>query len=358
MKRSRAACARGHEAEEDAGRERRAPRRRRGPGRPRRLRRSAACRRARCSSAPTRPTCRGSRRAPPPTSASSTLSVSNCRMMRIRSAPSARRTAISRAASRRARQQQVGDVDARDEQHEADRALQHEQRRLHAADALLVQRHRVDALAGVRFRDAPAASRFASAVEPRPRLLDATRRRAAGRTCGRPPSCATGWPDSAAAAATSRRRDAATGVKPAGMTPMISWLSPLIGIDRPIDRASPPKRRVHSAWLRTTTRGAFGMSSDWRNARPSAGATPSTSKYSCVTCSPSNDSGIRRRRRRSRSSRGCCVRLRRRRSAPSSRSAATAPSTPSPARRARAGPATRSPAGRHRDRAAAAAAAR
>ena len=56
------------------------------------------------------------RPAMPPTSESSTLSVSSCRTSRPRLAPSASRTASSR---RRAapRQQQVGDVRARDQQH-------------------------------------------------------------------------------------------------------------------------------------------------------------------------------------------------------------------------------------------------
>ena len=104
------------------------------------------------------------------------------------------------------------------------------------ADALLLQRHRIDTLAGVD-SGMRLLQLLREDVQPRARLLDASRRRAAARTCGRPPSCATGWPGSAAAAATSRRRRCSTGVKPAGMTPMISWLSPLIAIDRPIDRA-------------------------------------------------------------------------------------------------------------------------
>ena len=57
--------------------------------------------------------------------ASSTLSTSSCRTMRQRVAPSETRIAISRARAV-ARQQQVGDVGARDEQHEADGAHQRE----------------------------------------------------------------------------------------------------------------------------------------------------------------------------------------------------------------------------------------
>ena len=50
--------------------------------------------------------------------ASIRLSVSNWRTRRMRCAPSACRTANSRAPRRRARQQQVGDIGARDQQHQ------------------------------------------------------------------------------------------------------------------------------------------------------------------------------------------------------------------------------------------------
>jgi hypothetical protein len=48
------------------------------------------------------------------------------------------------------------------------------------------------------------------------------------------------------------------------MTPMTSWLSPLIVSERPITARSPPKRRIHRPWLSSTTRGALGTSSSSR----------------------------------------------------------------------------------------------
>ena len=60
--------------------------------------------------------------ATPPPAASSVLSVSICRTRRPRLAPSARRTAVSRCRAGGARQQQAGDVRARDQQHDADDA--------------------------------------------------------------------------------------------------------------------------------------------------------------------------------------------------------------------------------------------
>ena len=68
---------------------------------------------------------------PPLMKASSRLSTINWRTMRHLVAPSATRTAISRDRMRRARQQQVGDVRAGDEQHERDGA---HQRPEHGAD--------------------------------------------------------------------------------------------------------------------------------------------------------------------------------------------------------------------------------
>ena len=87
----------------------------------------------------------------PPISDSSRLSVRSWRMMRTRSAPSARRTAISRRRAGRARQQQIRDVHAGDEQHEPDGAQQHQQRPpSRRADLLFLERNRVDALAAIR----------------------------------------------------------------------------------------------------------------------------------------------------------------------------------------------------------------
>ena len=75
---------------------------------------------------------------------------------RARRAP---RTRFCRAE--RARQQQVGHVGARDQQHEADGAEQDEQRPPHVADHLLVQRHDAEGEAAIRridIRDARGAA--------------------------------------------------------------------------------------------------------------------------------------------------------------------------------------------------------
>ena len=55
--------------------------------------------------------------------------------------------------------------------------------------------------------------------------------------------------------------------------------------------ASPPKRSRQKLWLSMATRCAPGVSSSAWNTRPSAGATPSTSKKLCVTRRPSIFSG-------------------------------------------------------------------
>ena len=68
------------------------------------------------------------------------LSVRSCWTIAPRLAPSAVRSAISLRRDRRARQQQVGDVRARDQQHEADGAEQHEQGAAGVADDLVLQR--------------------------------------------------------------------------------------------------------------------------------------------------------------------------------------------------------------------------
>ena len=90
-------------------------------------------------------------------------------------------------AHRAARQQQVGDVDAGDQQHEQHRAAEDEQRRADLLDGLLVNRHQRDRPAGVALRrflfelramlrisscacssETPSRSRAMACDEPRP----------------------------------------------------------------------------------------------------------------------------------------------------------------------------------------------
>ena len=67
--------------------------------------------------------------APPPMSDNSTLSVSSWRTSRERLAPSASRTATSRRRADGARQQQVRDVGAGNQQHRTDDAPEEQRRR-------------------------------------------------------------------------------------------------------------------------------------------------------------------------------------------------------------------------------------
>ena len=92
----------------------------------------------------------------PPAIDNSTPSVMNCRSSRPRLAPSAVRTANSRWRRLGARQQQVGEIRAGDEQHEADGRLQHPDRAARAAEHLVLQRLH---LKEVATRSQPAGGR-------------------------------------------------------------------------------------------------------------------------------------------------------------------------------------------------------
>ena len=77
---------------------------------------------------------------------------------------------------RRARQEQVGDVGAGDEQHEADRAGQRAERRPHGADQLFPKRHHVRGPAGIAIGELGRQTRReAIHVGPRLREIDAGR---------------------------------------------------------------------------------------------------------------------------------------------------------------------------------------
>ena len=97
----------------------------------------------------------------PPTLDSTRLSTSSCRSSRA--AARAQRGADRHLLLplQRAREQQVGDVGADDEQHEADRAEQHQQRRAQlAADEGVGERDQVDAPV-LHLRDTAAPTRAA-----------------------------------------------------------------------------------------------------------------------------------------------------------------------------------------------------
>ncbi len=73
----------------------------------------------------------------PPASDSSVLSVSSCRTSRQRPAPSARAHGQLAIAAQHARQREVGDVRAREQQHQAGRAEQDQQHLARARRQLL-----------------------------------------------------------------------------------------------------------------------------------------------------------------------------------------------------------------------------
>ena len=120
----------------------------------------------------------------PPMVDSTRLSVSSWRMMRRRPAPSAERTASSRVRTRGARQQQVGDVGAADQQHEADDAEeQHRREAQIAADHGIVHRLEPHAAALVGLR------KLARQRRRRPPSGRTARRRCATPGFMRPTTC-------------------------------------------------------------------------------------------------------------------------------------------------------------------------
>ena len=222
---------------------------------------------------------------PPPTTASSRLSVSNCRTMRIRSAPSARRTAISRTRP-----------DARDSSRFAilTQAMSSTKPTapcsmnsdVRVADVLLVHRHREPHAAvwlrvclleafgeGVESR-ARASSEAGPESSDRARITVRVRRRAdsavrppqLGVRHERRPEAFRHDPDDLVALAVERHR-------------------------RPITPGSAPKRRIQRPCEMIATRAEPGLSSCSVKSRPRAGAMPRTVKYSKETCSPTSGSG-------------------------------------------------------------------
>ena len=122
-------------------------------------------------------------------------------------------------ARRAARQQQVGDVDAGDEQHQRDRADQREQRRAQLADQLFLQREDHHRAAGIELRlfllelgvDGSACRRRPARTTPR-RAVARSRTSCRGRS---PPAAARAF------APYGIRKSAfwPTTVKPGGITP-------------------------------------------------------------------------------------------------------------------------------------------
>ena len=89
----------------------------------------------------------------PPATPSTTLSTRNCWMRRAASGADGRAHGHFARAAVRAGQQQIGHVDAGDEQHERDGAQQDQQRRTDAAHDAIVQPHRRHDAVLVRYWD-------------------------------------------------------------------------------------------------------------------------------------------------------------------------------------------------------------
>ena len=203
-------------------------------------------------------------------------------MMRRRPAPSAERTASSRVLARGARQQQVRDVRAADQQHEADDAEKQHRRHLEIA---------ADRPCRASTRAARPGRRWSRGTHGRVRRPPPTDRtaRLPGRSPGfiRPTTC------SMYCAPGARRH---VDERPHGPE-----AGPAKDLEAPGDDAddgpqhpvqldvaarrsagSRLKRDSQSASLITTTRRRCASSSA-RNVRPAIGLTPSTSKMPAVT---------------------------------------------------------------------------
>ena len=187
-----------------------------------------------------------SRPSTPPASESTTLSVSSWRTMRPREPPMAARIAISRRRPVARDEQQVRDVGARDQQHEADGAAvargatfgtSRARARRGSASTLKLLSARC---AFGNFARNSVGRRLAAAPSPAP----ASRRASAGRPPGSSApdrSCSDRTGTASRPAASGRTR----GSRTSPSTPMIVYGSPPSEIVLPTMSGSPLKRVVH-----------------------------------------------------------------------------------------------------------------
>ncbi len=224
----------------------------------------------------------------PPIAASSRLSVSSCRTSRPRPAPSATRTATSRArAEARASSRLATLAHAINSTNATAPSSTHSPRSTFPTTSSCSV---VSPMPAPAFESGCAADSCAASAD-----AEAAVRSSVEPVFSRATTRRTTAPRDGLARFNRRGRHASavvrmTGRKVGGITPTISCGSPPRTIDRPIAAGSAPKRRCHRECPITTTRGEFGRSSSGLNVRPAAGGAPSTSKYSCVTCSPGIDS--------------------------------------------------------------------
>ena len=233
------------------------------------------------------PHCASSTPSPPPTSASSTLSVSSWRTMRPLLAPSARRIAISRR-----------------------RAVAFASRRLATlAHAIRSTNATPASIAAMNGRGPRPKTRSAGSARTIQLRLSGQVAASRAPNCATPEAACRALTPSAMRASTSssrERRDAASSApscngphtctplgktKSCGMTPMTRAGAPSIVTVRPTSDESPPNRRCHRPWPSSTTRGPPAMSSSAVNPRPSSGARPTTRRKSAVTRPPRTCSG-------------------------------------------------------------------
>ena len=196
------------------------------------------------------------------------------------------------SSARRAGEQEVRDVRARDEQHEPDRTEQHEQRRPHAShdDAvhcvdlnaavpLLVGKIVPDALCDgrhLRGRRSGIHARLEPPDDGHPMVA------ALFRLALRPEQ----WEPDVVADRADRES------KLGGITPMTVYIVLSSEMSFPTIARSAPKRRRQKPSLSTTTGLCPGWSSSGVNVRPSAGVEPSTLNRLAVARTPRMRSGF------------------------------------------------------------------
>jgi hypothetical protein len=190
------------------------------------------------------------------------------------------------AARGAAREQQVGDVGAGDEEDEHDRDHEHDQRRAHRRGVRLVEREHLDAAAllllGVGLLEARGDGDHVGL-----RLVEAGVALHAGV-------------DLQVVAAALRARDerlhdvgvASGGTrKPGGRTPMMVTPTPFRLTERPTISGSPPQRRCQRPWLISATESRPEANSSAAKARPATGWAPKRGTKSAVTFSDWRRSG-------------------------------------------------------------------
>ena len=182
------------------------------------------------------------------------------------------------------REQQVGDVGARDEQHERDAGhhqvqnARHFRRQERLAERLGGARSSLRWSPGIRSPAGPQSRRDPDAP------ARSSRPASAGRTRTGRGSCAD--PRDTSGLSGTQSRWLLGNAKPGGITPITTWGLLLTRIDCPMMRASPRYRRVQRSWPSSTTSPVPGRSSSALKPRPRIGDVPSIGNKSHDTPAP------------------------------------------------------------------------